>query len=79
MTHKWKSSAALLLSAVIVASALPAHANAVDEGNVTEVTDCLKEQTLVQHRPSKPEGYFSASLEKALFCGHFRTFLFPLF
>lgn len=31
--------------------------------------DCLKGQTLIQNKPSILEGYFSASLEKALFCG----------
>ena len=30
---------------------------------------CLKGQTLIQNKPSISEGYFSASLEKALFCG----------
>ena len=30
---------------------------------------CLKGQTLIQNKPSVSEGYFSASLEKALFCG----------
>ena len=29
---------------------------------------CLKGQTLIQNKPSVSEGYFSASLEKALFC-----------
>ncbi len=32
-------------------------------------TVCLKGQTLIQNKPSILEGYFSASLEKALFCG----------
>jgi len=31
--------------------------------------ECLKEQTLVQHRPSDLEGCFSVSLEIALFYG----------
>ncbi len=30
---------------------------------------CLKGQTLIQNKPSISEGCFSASLEKALFCG----------
>ncbi|MCI8606606.1 MAG: hypothetical protein HFG72_07240 [Hungatella sp.] len=51
--------------------------------------NCLKGQTLIQNKPSISEGYFSASLEKALFCGlswisslsmlcaGFSSFLFP--
>ncbi len=31
------------------------------------INACLKRQTLIQNKPSIPEGYFSASLEKALF------------
>jgi hypothetical protein len=30
---------------------------------------CLKGQTLIQNKPSISEGYFSAGLERALFCG----------
>lgn len=30
---------------------------------------CLKGQTLIQNKPSISKGYFSTSLEKALFCG----------
>ncbi len=33
------------------------------------INACLKGQTLIQNKPSISEGYFSASLEKALFCG----------
>ena len=39
---------------------------------------CLMQQTFIQHKPSGLEGYFSALLEKALFCGlcrHAITFL----
>ena len=35
---------------------------------------CLKEQSLVHDSPSGLEGYFSALIEKALFCGHFSSF-----
>ena len=37
---------------------------------------CLKGQTLIQNKPSISEGYFSASLEKALFCGLFQILSF---
>lgn len=40
--------------------------------------NCQKEQHFIQHEPSDLEGYFSALLEKALFCGlcrHAITFL----
>ena len=39
---------------------------------------CQKEQHFIQHEPSSLEGYFSALLKKALFCGlcrHTITFL----
>lgn len=49
MTHRWKSSAALLLSAAIAASTLPVHANAVDGGNVTEVTDWAQIGSLIEN------------------------------
>ena len=44
-----------------------------------ELEHCLKGQTLIQNKPSVPEGYFSASLEKALFCGIFRILSFSIF
>ncbi len=40
---------------------------------------CLKGQTLIQNKPSISEGCFSASLEKALFCGLFRILSFSIF
>ena len=39
---------------------------------------CLKGQTLIQNKPSISEGCFSASLEKALFCGLFRILSFSI-
>lgn len=45
----------------------------MEHGRENETGDdadcCLKGQTLIQNKPSVLEGYFSASLEKALFCG----------
>lgn len=40
---------------------------------------CQKGQHFIQHKPSSSEGYFSASLEKALFFGPFSTFSFSWF
>lgn len=40
---------------------------------------CLKGQTLIQNKPSVSEGYFSASLEKALFCGFSWILSFSMF
>lgn len=39
---------------------------------------CLKGQTLIQNKPSISEGYFSASLEKALFSAVFLDYLYFL-